>query len=129
MFKSSCPLLDSVLGSSLVTQHGAVLRVGGEATVQTPLAGRPVNRSFMAPIMIPQAAISSPSHCRLKPAASSDGWGAGGWGVLLRLASRGAGGLENTRYDHTHASKQTHKDAFSQLICGNADFLCKGHGK
>lgn len=49
--------------------------------------------------------------------------------MLLRLASRGAGGLENTRYDHTHASKQTHKDAFSQLICGNADFLCKGHRK
>lgn len=48
---------------------------------------------------------------------------------VLRLASRGAGGLENTHYDHTHTPKKTHKDALSQLIYSNADFLCKGHGK
>lgn len=29
----------------------------------------------------------------------------------------------------THTHKQTHKDAFSQLIYSNADFLCKGRGK
>lgn len=42
-------------------------------------------------------------------AGSQRGWlGRGGCGGVPRLASRGAGGLENTHYDHTHTRPNRH---------------------
>lgn len=70
----------------------------------TPLTGRPVNRSFMALVMIPQPAISTPSHCRENlPLLAADMGG-------LRMVAGGSGRLESTHSVtmHSHMHMHTH---------------------